>query len=89
MAKGELKEGILISKTTNPKKCKDLDGYRKFIGLRMLLFGISASCSGVIGLYQDYVGRVNSIIYAGGYVFFFAAMIWFLLGVRKAEKVFW
>lgn len=89
MAKNEIKSGVLISQKVNPKKCRDFEGYRKFIGPKVLALGLSAVISGGIGLYQDYVGPVSRYLYMGFFVLFFAIMIWFVVSIRRAEKLFW
>lgn len=89
MAKNEIKQGVLISQKTDPKRCKDFEGYRKFISIKVLIFGIVSIISGGLGLYQDYVAPVNTYFYIGFFVVFFAVMIWFVMAVKKAEKMFW
>lgn len=89
MAKNEIKQGVLVPQKTDVKKCRDMEGYKKFIGPKLLLFGISACISGGLGLYQDYVAPVNTYLYFGLFVLFFAVMIWFLVSTKKAEKLFW
>lgn len=87
--KGEIKQGILISQKTDPKKCKDFNGYQKYMAPKVLILGIAAVISGALGLYQDYVAPVNTYLYMGFFVLFFAVMIWFIVAIRKAEKMFW
>lgn len=89
VAKNEIKEGVLIPKGLSPKKCKDFEGYKKYIGPRVLIFGIYATAMGGIGLYQDYVARLPFAVYTVLYVLFFAVMILYLVATKKAEKMFW
>ena len=51
--------------------------------------GLTAVISGGIGLYQDYVAPVNTYLYVGFFVLFFIVMIWFVVSIRKSEKLFW
>lgn len=88
-AKNEIKEGVLIPKDLAPKKCKDFEGYKKYIGPKVLIFGIYATAMGGIGLYQDYVKPLPSMIYIPIYVLFFVVMILYLVATKKAEKMFW
>ena len=55
----------------------------------MLALGLTAVISGGIGLYQDYVAPVNTYLYVGFFVLFFIVMIWFVVSIRKSEKLFW
>ncbi|MDD2958138.1 MAG: hypothetical protein PHE06_08445 [Lachnospiraceae bacterium] len=89
MAKNEIKKGVLVPQNTEPKKCKDLEGYKKFMGPRTLIFGIVATLSGGLGLYQDFVGPIDSRLYLAFVVLFIVVIIWFIMAVKKAEKLFW
>lgn len=89
MAKNEIKAGVLISQKVDPKKCRDFEAYRRYISPRVLALGITAVISGGVGLYQDYVAPVSFYLYVGLFVLFFAVMIWFVISIRKAEKLFW
>ena len=64
MFKGEIKEGVLVSQGW-ASKCKDLDGYRKFIGLKLLALAIVSFLSGGVCLYSDYVKPVPVLPVSG------------------------
>lgn len=89
VVKNEIKQGVLVPQKTDTKKCKDFEGYKKFMAPKVLIFGISACASGGLGLFQDYVAPVNAYLYFGLFVVFFAVMVWFLMSTKKAEKLFW
>ena len=89
VVKNEIKQGVLVPQKTDTKKCKDFEGYKKFMAPKVLIFGISACASGGLGLFQDYVAPVNAYLYLGLFVVFFAVMVWFLMSTKKAEKLFW
>ena len=55
--KNEIREGVLVQ-TGMAKKCKDLEGYKRYIGPKLLIFALCAIASGAIGLYSDYVKPV-------------------------------
>ena len=88
VAKNEIKEGLLLPKGMDAKKCKDLEGYKKYMGIRILILGIMAVCSGGLGLYQSYVSRVPAVLFWTFYFLFIAVMVWFVVGSKKAEKMF-
>lgn len=86
--KGEVKESVLLSKGFPYKRCKDKEGYKAFIGPKLLVLGMIALLAGCVGLindYQDFLGAYYIIVA----VVFFAVVIWFSLMVRKAYKLFW
>ena len=87
MFKNEIKEGVLIQKDSF-KKCKDIEGYKKYIGPKLFVLVICALLSGGIGLYSDYVQQVNSTFYLILTVVFFVILIWFATRVKKAESMF-
>ena len=89
MFKNEIKKGVLLPQNQDPRKCKDFDGYRKYVGPKALACGIVAVISGGIGLYQDYVGPVNSILYEVFFVLFIVVIVWLIVGLKKGEKKFW
>ena len=84
----EIKEGLVISKNTNPKKCKDLEGFKKTMGPKLLVFGLIAVAQGGIGLFNSYVHPLPSFVYWIFYALFFVALIWYVITARKAEKEF-
>ena len=88
MFRGEIKEGLVVSKATNAKKCKDKEGFKAYMGPRLLALGIAAIISGGLGLYQNYVQPVPPALYWAFYALFFAVLIWFGVSSRKAEKMF-
>ncbi len=88
MFKGEIKEGILVPKSTSPKRCKDLAGYKAYMGTRTLIFGIVVIISGAVGLYQDYVQKLPVAVYLAALGVFLACVIWFAACSKKAEKLF-
>ncbi len=86
--KNQIKKGVLVSAQTDPKKCKDFEGYKKYMSTRTLLFGLTAVISGLIGLYQDFVAPINSYVYLAFFILFFVVLVWFVMCVKKAEKMF-
>ena len=88
MFKNEIKQGLIVSKAQDPSKCKDVEGFKKYIGPRLLIFGISAILSGGLGLFQAYVTKVPQAVYWVFYFIFLAVVIWFGFASKKAEKMF-
>lgn len=87
MRKGELTEGLLTQKGST-KICRDIEGYKKFMGWKLLIFALSAIASGALGMYSDYVSHINGILYMGITVVFLIILIWFTYSMKKAEKMF-
>ena len=86
--KKEIKQGVLIPKDVNPKSCKDLEGYIGYMGPKTLVLGLAAIASGGVGLYNDLAAPVRGAVYWVVFGLFFAALIWFMYGTRKADKRF-
>lgn len=87
MFKGEIRKGVLLPDGADVQ-CHDLDGYRKFIGWKLLVFALSGIVCGILGLYSDYVAPVNSYLYLTLTVLFFLVLIWFTTQAKKAEKIY-
>ena len=87
--KGEIKQGILVSKDVDPKRCKDPEGYRSYMGPRTLIFGIATVAAGAIGLYQDFVKKIPAMFYGVCFCVFMICVIWYAAAGRSAQKKFW
>ena len=88
MAKNEIKTGLILSKGADPSKCKDLEGYKKYIGPKLLLFAIGAIVCGSIGPIQTYVFPIPMPVYWIVYVLFLGVLIWFAKAAKEGEKRF-
>jgi len=84
----EIKQGLIVSKATDPSKCKDIEGFKKYIGPRLLIFALCAILSGGFGLLQTYVVSMPGVVYWVFYFLFLAVVIWFGVAAKKAEKRF-
>ena len=85
--KNVIREGVLVQ-AGMAKKCKDPEGYRKYMSPRLLVFALCAVASGAIGLYSDFVKPVNSILYLGFMVVFFTVLILFVRYIKKAQDLY-
>lgn len=86
--KNEIKPGLLIPQNLSPKACLDPEGFKKYMGPRTLIFGLSAVASGAIGLFQDFAGSVPPAVYWVFFVLFLAVVIWYMIATKKAQKMF-
>lgn len=86
--KGEVKENILFSKTVSFTRCKDKEGYKKFIAPKVLVFGIGTLICGLLGFVSDYTGLLGSL-YLIVTVLFLILLAWFTAMTKKAVKIFW
>jgi len=85
MFKNEIKQGVLLpSKSTG--KCTDIEGYKKEMGPKLLIFAIVSLIAGIIGLISDYVMPINTYLYLAFTVVFIIVLIWFTREARKAER---
>ncbi len=86
MFKNEIKKGLILSSQSDPSKCKDLEGYKKYVGPRLLIFSICGIVSGCIGIARDNMANFPAAVYWVAYLLFAAAIVWFTISIRKAEK---
>ena len=87
--KGEIKEDLLLGKDVQLRKCKDLEGYKAYIGPKMLLFGIGTALYGGVGLINTYVLTLPNAVYLAVMAIFFVVLIWFAVCAKKGVKMFW
>ena len=85
--KNEIREGVLVQPGM-AKKCKDLEGYKRYIAPKLLIFAFCAVASGALGLYSDYVRPVNSILYLSLTGVFFLVLVLFVWFTKKAQEMF-
>lgn len=87
--KGEIKTALLMNKDVQLKKCKDLEGYKKFISPKMLIFGIACTLYGAFGLVNTYVMPLPKAVYLGIMAVFLVALVWFAAMSKKGIQNFW
>lgn len=85
----QLKSSLLLPKDLNIKKCRDVEGYINYVGLKQLIFGIVALVCGIIGLIQDYTQTFGTIWYMGAIVVFLVVAIWYSMAIKTAIKLYW
>lgn len=85
----EIRANMLLPKELEVKRCKDQAGYIKYIGPKLLAFGLTTLICGVIGLVQDYTGTSYTAVYMGSIVVCLACIIWYTRSMKKAVKEFW
>lgn len=84
--KDQVREGLLVTKGTETKKCRDLPAYKKYMGWRTLLMGCACLLSGIVGLMQDFGMAVPMVLYWSLYIFFFVIVVWYAMCAKKAQK---
>ena len=57
--KGEIKEGLLLPKGTNVKKCTDKAAYTKEVENKILLYGIAVLICGGFGVLETQTGLLG------------------------------
>lgn len=86
---GEIKTSMLLSKEVDVRKCKDLEGYKKFMEPKMIIFGAACLVYGAFGLTNSYVMPVPQIAYWIVMAAFLIILVWFALQSRKSVELFW
>ena len=87
--KGEFTTSILMNKEVDIRKCKDIEGYKRFVLPKILIFGISALIYGCIGLINTYVMALPQTFYLICMGVFFVILIWYAFQTRKGVQLFW
>lgn len=85
--KNEIREGVLVQQGM-ASRCKDIEGFKKYVGPKLLVFALCALASGGLGLYSDYVKPVNNYLYLGLTVVFFVILLIFVRYIKKAQEMF-
>ena len=88
LKKNEIRKGLVLSSGQDPSKCKDLEGYKKYIGPRLIAFAICAIITGLAGIVRTKVPSFPEAVYWIIYFLFFGAIVWFAIGAKKAEEKF-
>lgn len=84
-----IRQNMLMPKDLDVKKCKDVEGYIRFIGVRQIGFGATAVICGIIGLVQDFMGVYNMPVSIGSIIVFLLFCIWYGKAMMDAQKKFW
>lgn len=86
---GEIKTSMLLGKEVDIRKCKDLEGYKRFIAPKMVAFGFASLIYGAFGLVNAYVVPLPMPVYWAVMALFFAVLVWFAMQSRKSVEMFW
>ncbi len=86
--KGEIKEGLLLPKGTNVKKCTDKAAYTKEVENKILLYGIAVLICGGFGVLETQTGLLGKW-YLVVIAVFLAVTFWFAMVVKKSGEKYW
>lgn len=86
--KGEIKEGLLLPKGTNVKKCTDKAAYIKEVENKILLYGIAVLICGGFGVLETQTGLLGKW-YLVVIAVFLAVTVWFAMIVKKSGEKYW
>ena len=81
--KGEIKEGLLLPKGTNVKKCTDKAAYSKEVENKILLYGIAVLICGGFGVLETQTGLLGKW-YLVVIAVFLVVTVWFAMVVKKS-----
>lgn len=84
---GEISQ-MLLGKGMDTRRCKDLEGYKKFIFPRILTLGIATLIYGLLGLFKAY----SEIIMIAYFVWLFVMLFvifWYLHQAKKGVRKYW
>ena len=86
--KVEIKEGLLLPKGTNVKKCTDKAAYTKEVENKILLYGIAVLICGGFGVLETQTGLLGKW-YLVVIAVFLAVTFWFAMVVKKSGEKYW
>ena len=84
-----IKPSVLFPKDLNVSKCRDVQGFIQYIGIKQVAFGLASLVSGGLGLYQDYTGTASASAYLITVAVFFVFAAWYSVAMKKAVKLNW
>ncbi len=85
--KHEIIKTFLIGGSNQPQDCTDIEGFANYMGPKLLILSVVMIVFGGISAYNDYVqsiGMIYWVLTAG----FFAAIVWYCVMLRKADRMF-
>lgn len=85
----QIKEGILLPKDVNVKKCTDKSAYIKEMTSKTALYGIAVSVWGAVSLLNDQYQFLNETVYLIGIAVFLVFTGWFAYMTKKAYQKYW
>lgn len=86
--KGQIQEKLLLSAEYPYQRCKDKEGYRKYMEPRILICAVCIILIGVLSVINDfvnYLGKFYLILVA----VILIVLIWFSMEIKKCYKKFW
>ena len=86
--KGEIKEGLLLPKGPNVKKCTDKAAYTREVENKVLVYGIVVLICGGCGVLETQTGLLGRW-YLAVIAIFLAVTIWFAFVVKKSAEKYW
>ena len=86
--KGEIKEGLLLPKGTNVKKCTDKAAYIKEVENKILLYGVAVLICGGFGVLETQTGLLGKWFLVVIAVFL-VVTVWFAMVVKKSGEKYW
>ena len=84
---GEI-NSVLLSKDMDIKKCRDLEGYKRYLFPRSLVMGLMTVVFGAAGLVNAFVVQLGAV-YSALVVVLMVVMIWYFVDYRRGIKRFW
>ena len=81
----EIKKAFLLGGDYRPEGCKDIQGFAKAIGPKLLATSIGMLVFSGLSLFNDKVANIG-VIYWIAFVLFLALLIWYSMVLRKANK---
>lgn len=87
MTKGEISKWLLGEKT-DLKKCRDVQGFINYLGMKVLIFGIVIVLFSVVGFINTFVVKIGKYYLLGMTAVLLVALVAFTIMYLKARKKF-
>ncbi len=84
---GEINQ-VLLGKNLDIKRCKDVEGYKKFLYPKAMILSVATIVYGGLGLINTYLFDVTYVYYAWILVMI-AVLIWYFKQSKKGVQKFW
>ena len=84
---GEINQ-ILLGKNLDINRCKDVEGYKKFLYPKALILSIATIVYGGLGLINTYLFDVTYLYYAS-IIVMVGVLIWYFKQTKKGVQEFW
>jgi hypothetical protein len=82
-----IKKAFLLGGNLQPEQCKDVEGFAKSVGTKLLIASFAMIAMSGVSLFNDRVKSIETVYWIA-MVAFLALLIWYCFALRKANIEF-